>query len=512
MSDMRLIVAGAGGRMGRALTRVISETPGAVLTGALEAPGSELLGKDAGVLAGLPANGVELSADLWSMSANADGILDFTVPGATIANVAIAAQRGLVHVIGTTGLSSSDEAVIKSVTSRAIVVQSGNMSLGVNLLAALVKRVAQSLDESFDIEILEMHHKAKIDAPSGTALMLGQAAAAGRGMFLGARSARGPGGRTGRAKGRRYRLCRLARRQRHRRSQRDLRRPDGAHRDHAPGRGSHHVRARRRQGRAVGASSKARAIFHDRRAGAQEFLEHDPEKHALGPRPDGWEPVFRRDHAQNKKIGKQEMSDRLLVLVRHGQSEWNLKNLFTGWKDPDLTEMGIAEAKDAGGKLKAQGLQFDIAFTSVLLRAQHTLDLMLAEIGQTELRTERNLALNERDYGDLSGLNKDDARKKWGEEQVLVWRRSYDVPPPGGESLKDTLARTLPYYVQEILPCVLRGERTLVAAHGNSLRALIMVLEKLSPKQILARELATGARVIYRLNADATVASKLDLA
>src|SRR6476659_8419580 len=184
MSDMRLIVAGAGGRMGRALTRAISETSGAVLTGALEAPDSDLLGKDAGTLAGLPANGILLSADLWSLSANADGILDFTVPGATIANVAIAAERGLVHVIGTTGLSSSDEAVIKSVTQRASVVKSGNMSLGINLLAALVKRVAQSLDESFRSEMMEMHHKAKIDAPSGTALMLGEAAAAGRGIAL----------------------------------------------------------------------------------------------------------------------------------------------------------------------------------------------------------------------------------------------------------------------------------------------------------------------------------------
>jgi 4-hydroxy-tetrahydrodipicolinate reductase len=197
MSDMRLIVAGAGGRMGRALTRVISETQGAVLAGALEAPGSELLGKDAGVLAGLPENGVKLSADLWSLSSNADGILDFTVPGATIANVAIAAERGLVHVIGTTGLSSSDDAVIKSVTSRAIVVKSGNMSLGVNLLAALVRRVAQSLDQNFDIEILEMHHKAKIDAPSGTALMLGEAAAAGRAVDLHTHSARGRDGVTG---------------------------------------------------------------------------------------------------------------------------------------------------------------------------------------------------------------------------------------------------------------------------------------------------------------------------
>ena len=206
------------------------------------------------------------------------------------------------------------------------------------------------------------------------------------------------------------------------------------------------------------------------------------------------------------------MSDRLLVLVRHGQSEWNLKNLFTGWKDPDLSEQGITEAREAGRKLKAQGLSFDIAFTSVLIRAQHTLDLILTDLSQTEIPIKRDLALNERDYGDLSGLNKDDARKRWGEEQVHVWRRSYDVPPPSGESLKDTLARALPYYVQEILPCVLRGERTLVAAHGNSLRALIMVLEKLSPKQILARELATGVPIIYRLNADSTVASKLDLA
>ncbi|GKQ54037.1 4-hydroxy-tetrahydrodipicolinate reductase [Bradyrhizobium sp. Ce-3] len=197
MADMRLIVAGAGGRMGRTLTRVISETPGAVLAGALEAPGSELLGKDAGVLAGLPANDVKLSADLWSMSAAADGILDFTVPAATIANVAIAAERGLVHVIGTTGLSQSDDAVIRSVTNRAIVVKSGNMSLGVNLLAALVKRVAQSLDQSFDIEILEMHHKSKIDAPSGTALMLGEAAAAGRKIALEQHSARGRDGLTG---------------------------------------------------------------------------------------------------------------------------------------------------------------------------------------------------------------------------------------------------------------------------------------------------------------------------
>ena len=206
------------------------------------------------------------------------------------------------------------------------------------------------------------------------------------------------------------------------------------------------------------------------------------------------------------------MSDRLLVLVRHGQSEWNLKNLFTGWKDVDLTEKGIEEARAAGKKLKAQGLSFDVAFTSGLKRAQNTLDLLLAEMGQSNIPIHRDPALNERDYGDLVGLNKDDARKKWGEEQVLIWRRSYDVQPPGGESLKDTVARTLPYFIQEILPAVLRGQRSIVSAHGNSLRALVMVLEKLSPEGILKRELATGVPIVYRLNADSTVASKLDLA
>jgi 2,3-bisphosphoglycerate-dependent phosphoglycerate mutase len=206
------------------------------------------------------------------------------------------------------------------------------------------------------------------------------------------------------------------------------------------------------------------------------------------------------------------MSDRLLVLVRHGQSEWNLKNLFTGWRDVDLTEAGVAEARAAGRKLKSQGLSFDVAYTSALKRAQRTLDLMLEEMGQTGLPIVRDQALNERDYGDLVGMNKDDARKKFGVDQVHIWRRSYDVPPPGGESLKDTVARALPYYVQEIQPRVLRGERVLISAHGNSLRALIMVLERLTPEQILKRELGTGVPIIYRLNADSTVASQLDLA
>ena len=206
------------------------------------------------------------------------------------------------------------------------------------------------------------------------------------------------------------------------------------------------------------------------------------------------------------------MTDRLLVLVRHGQSEWNLKNLFTGWRDVDITETGIAEARAAGRKLKAQGLQFDIGFTSALKRAQRTLDLMLEELGQKTIPVIKDQALNERDYGDLSGLNKDDARAKWGAEKVHTWRRSYDIAPPGGESLKDTAARVLPYYLQEILPRVLRGERVLISAHGNSLRALVMVLDRLGPDEIVKRELGTGVPMIYRLNADATVASKLDLA
>jgi len=206
------------------------------------------------------------------------------------------------------------------------------------------------------------------------------------------------------------------------------------------------------------------------------------------------------------------MGERILVLVRHGESEWNLKNLFTGWRDVGLTEKGIKEAQTAGRRLKAQGFRFDVAFTSALVRAQHSLDLMLDELAQKTIPVLQDQALNERDYGDLSGLNKDDARAKWGADQVHVWRRSYDVAPPGGESLKDTAARVLPYYIEEILPRVLRGDNVLVSAHGNSLRALIMVLERLSPKQIVARELATGAPQIYRLNADATVAEKKDLA
>jgi 2,3-bisphosphoglycerate-dependent phosphoglycerate mutase len=188
-----------------------------------------------------------------------------------------------------------------------------------------------------------------------------------------------------------------------------------------------------------------------------------------------------------------------LILVRHGESEWNLKNLFTGWRNPELTEKGIGEARATGRKLKAAGITPTVFFTSALRRAQHSLDLILEELGIVNLVITRNQALNERDYGDLSGLNKDDARAKWGEEQVLIWRRSYDVPPPGGESLKDTAARTLPYYEKHILPQVEQGETVLVAAHGNSLRSIVMAIEQLTPEQILKRELATGEPVVYRI-------------
>ena len=200
--------------------------------------------------------------------------------------------------------------------------------------------------------------------------------------------------------------------------------------------------------------------------------------------------------------------ERLLVLVRHGQSEWNLKNLFTGWKDPDLTEKGIEEARAAGRRLKAKGLAFDVAYTSALVRAQHTLHLMLAELGQENLMTIRDAALNERDYGDLTGLNKDDARRKWGEEQVHIWRRSYDIAPPNGESLKDTVTRVVPYFNTTILPLVMQGKPTIVAAHGNSLRALTMALEQLTPETVSSVEISTADLIIYKLDDDGKILSK----
>ena len=197
-----------------------------------------------------------------------------------------------------------------------------------------------------------------------------------------------------------------------------------------------------------------------------------------------------------------------LVLVRHGQSEWNEKNLFTGWRDPDLTAQGVDEARRAGRLLKAAGIAFDLGFTSNLSRAQKTCALMLEEQGQTDLPVSRHEQLNERDYGDLSGLNKDDARAKWGEEQVHIWRRSYDVPPPGGESLKDTAARVLPLFDAHIVPLIKAGKDILIAAHGNSLRALVMQLEGLDSSEIIDVNISTGEPYCYEMDAQAHVTAK----
>jgi len=198
-----------------------------------------------------------------------------------------------------------------------------------------------------------------------------------------------------------------------------------------------------------------------------------------------------------------------LVLVRHGQSQWNEKNLFTGWKDPDLTEKGEKEAIEAGLALKESGYKFDIMFTSLLLRAKRTGKLILEQMGQEDLKTFENEALNERNYGDLAGLNKDDARKKWGEDQVHKWRRSFDIAPPGGESLKMTAERVLPYFEETILPLLKEKSDILVAAHGNSLRALVMQLDKLNSDEVVKLEIPTGMPICYSINEHGQVKNKV---
>ena len=205
------------------------------------------------------------------------------------------------------------------------------------------------------------------------------------------------------------------------------------------------------------------------------------------------------------------MNSRNLILVRHGQSEWNSKNLFTGWKDPGLTELGVKEAKDAGKLIANKGILFDLMYTSMLTRAKKTGDLILQEMRHPEITIIKNEALNERNYGSLAGLNKDDARKKWGDDQVHIWRRSFDTPPPNGESLKDTAERVLPYFKSEIMPKVIEGSSILIAAHGNSLRSLIMELDSISSEEIVNLEIPTGAPIQYIFNEDGSINKKIKL-
>jgi 2,3-bisphosphoglycerate-dependent phosphoglycerate mutase len=212
-----------------------------------------------------------------------------------------------------------------------------------------------------------------------------------------------------------------------------------------------------------------------------------------------------------RSIANNDQKTRTLVLVRHGESEWNRRNLFTGWCNPDLTEKGLIEALVAARMLRARGIAFDVAYTSQLKRAQRTLDIILSELGETDIPIQFDEALNERHYGDLCGLNKDEAKERWGEEQVRIWRRSYDIPPPGGESLKDTEDRVMPYYRTHIWPDLEAGKSVLVVAHGNSLRALIMNLENLTGEEILSRELATGAPIVYSLGSDGAPSARSDL-
>ena len=205
------------------------------------------------------------------------------------------------------------------------------------------------------------------------------------------------------------------------------------------------------------------------------------------------------------------MKSRNLILVRHGQSEWNAKNLFTGWKDPGLTDQGVSEAKNAGKLILEQNIEFDVMYTSMLSRAQKTGDIILGILNHKEIPIIKNEALNERHYGSLAGLNKDDARKKWGKEQVHIWRRSFDIPPPDGESLKDTADRVLPYFEAEIMPKVISGSSILIAAHGNSLRALIMKLDSISSEDIVKLEIPTGAPIQYEFTSDGIVDKKTNL-
>ena len=200
-----------------------------------------------------------------------------------------------------------------------------------------------------------------------------------------------------------------------------------------------------------------------------------------------------------------------LILLRHGQSTWNLENRFTGWIDVPLTEMGMKEAEEAGKKIHLAGIHIDEAFTSVLKRAQDTLTICLQAAGQEGVTTHYDQAINERHYGDLQGLNKAETAEKFGDAQVKLWRRSYDVKPPNGESLKDTAARTLPYFEQNILPAVRSGRNVVVSAHGNSLRAIVMQLDNLDEQQVLELNIPNGVPIVYDMDTEGNPINKTEL-
>ena len=492
---MKLAIMGAGGRMGRALVRVIHEMPECSITGGTEPAGSPYLGADIGEVAGVGQLGVPITTDPLEMFIRSEGVIDFTSPAATVEHAGLAAQARIVHVIGTTGLSPQEDEAVLAASRHAVIVKSGNMSLGVNLLEALAKKAAEVLGPDYDIEILEMHHRMKVDAPSGTALMLGRAAAEGR--KIGARRTfrAGPRRPYRRAQARRYRFCHIARRRRDRRSYGDVRRAGRARRAHPSRRATGRFSRAAPSGRRNGARASRPASI--RCATCSGFRKRPV-------RDTDW-PLF------NSKRRKAEMNN-ILVLVRHGESEWNKLNLFTGWRDVDLSETGVAEASRAGRLLKAEGAHFDIAFTSALKRAQRTLDLILDELGQTGLETIKDQALNERDYGDLAGLNKDDARAALGRgagahlAPLLRHPASRRREPEGHRRARAALLRGANLAAGEGGQERHRRRAWQFAARvGDAAR-------QSQPRGSAKLNLATGAPMIYRLNEDGTAADKRELA
>ena len=406
-------------------------------------------------------------------------LLIFSSIESTLHASEISAQARIVHVIGTTGFSIEQEEIIKAAARHATVIKSGNMSLGINILLGVVQNITKLVDDNWAIEISEIHHKEKKDHPSGTALALGASVAKGKKIDLEENKVIDDpiidAGDINLTKIRKNVV----------RKKDDIGfssyRKDGVIGDHS-----------------VIFSSENERIALTHIAKNRDIFANGALKAAL------W--------GQNKKPGLYSMQDvwdferfemSYLSLVRHGQSEWNEKNLFTGWENPGLTDKGIIEAENAGKKLNELKISYDHFYTSALDRAINTAEIIIKELNISNYSLIKCQELNERDYGDLTGLNKDDARKKWGDEQVYIWRRSYDVSPPNGESLKDTFERVIPFFSSKILSKLIKGQNIFISAHGNSLRSLIMHIENLSSEEILKREISTGEPLIYEFNQSA---------